>query len=592
MIELNNVCKVYHTAAGDVTALKGVTLTLPDSGLVFLVGKSGSGKTTLLNLLGGLDVPTSGTIAYGEDRKCGYVFQDIGLFPFLRVGENMRLSGASDEECRRCLAVVGMAGFERRRTRTLSGGEQQRVAVARMLARDPSFILADEPTGALDSENARQVFEVLKSLSAERLVVVVTHDRESAERYGDVIYRITDGQVAEERTAVLSGKRHVRHGEIKDHISVGLACRFALRQVKTSKMRSALCCLLLALLMSVLCICVSILSVTPADIAWNYLQENDLRYIELEYLLPNGENGTLDSDVRAYLFSNTDAMLTRITKGEHEENVGIANHPYEFVTVSGDASGAILLRRTGEEAQVGEYAFVFGEMVLVSGTVATENFSPYETDVLPNVIFTPEAWDEAGLGGYLCYGVTLLPENLTKEILEYALDEEGLGLRLSNMGTLITEQGEIVKVAEFINAAYENQVYVRNIAAVFGCVLTVVTFLYTAYFTAHSISENRRAIGILKSLGFRDGKIAVIFVLQALLLLAVAILLTVGLTAGGVYWLNYVAAFADAVPITVFMPQALFAVVPAAVFVVYMAAVLLPLGRIKKVRINDLLRSL
>lgn len=224
MIEVKDLYKTYRPRRGvPVRALGGVSLTLPDTGMVFLLGKSGSGKSTLLNLLGGLDRYDSGDIVVNgtSTRKfrqvhfdsyrntyVGFIFQEYNLLDEFTVGANIALAielqgrRARNEEINAILQEVDLVGYGNRRTNELSGGQKQRVAIARALVKRPDIIMADEPSGALDAATGRAVFDTLKKLSAERLVLVVSHDREFAEAYGDRIIELADGHVIDDRTLV------------------------------------------------------------------------------------------------------------------------------------------------------------------------------------------------------------------------------------------------------------------------------------------------------------------------------------------------------------------------------------------------------
>ncbi len=217
MLETRNLTKIYTPKKGvPVTALGNVSLLFPNSGMVFLLGKSGSGKSTLLNLLGGLDAATGGEIIInGVSSKAfkqsdfdsyrntyvGFIFQEYNVLEEFTVGANIALAlelqgkKATDEEIGRILHEVDLDGYGVRRPNELSGGQKQRVAIARALVKNPEIIMADEPTGALDSATGRQVLETLKKLSREKLVIVVSHDREFAEKYADRIVELADGAV-------------------------------------------------------------------------------------------------------------------------------------------------------------------------------------------------------------------------------------------------------------------------------------------------------------------------------------------------------------------------------------------------------------
>ena len=218
MVELKHVGKTYHSKNGQtVEALSDINLTIGDRGFVFILGKSGSGKSTLLNILGGLDSAASGDVSVDgvsfaafrqadydayRNRYVGFIFQEFNLLSDFDVKGNvalaLRLSGGKDvsEKARQALQKVGLTeNYLSRRIGELSGGEKQRVALARAIVKDSRIILADEPTGNLDSGTGESIWNILKELSKTRLVIAVSHDRESAERYADRIVELADGHL-------------------------------------------------------------------------------------------------------------------------------------------------------------------------------------------------------------------------------------------------------------------------------------------------------------------------------------------------------------------------------------------------------------
>ncbi len=227
MLEIRELTKIYRPKRGvPVTALDHVSLRLPSHGMVFLLGKSGSGKSTLLNLLGGLDRADSGKIlirgASAENFRqehfdsyrntyVGFIFQEYNILDEFTVGANIALAielqgrRATDEQIAQILHEVDLDGYGARRPNELSGGQKQRVAIARALVKQPRIIMADEPTGALDSATGRQILDTLKRLSADRLVIVVSHDREFAERYADRIIELADGRIVADVTYTEQG---------------------------------------------------------------------------------------------------------------------------------------------------------------------------------------------------------------------------------------------------------------------------------------------------------------------------------------------------------------------------------------------------
>ncbi len=217
MLKVVNLTKIYKTKkCADVHALDGVTLQFPEKGMVFLLGKSGSGKSTLLNVCGGLDSPSGGEIIVkGRSSKdfsqsdfdsyrntfIGFIFQEYNILNEFTVEDNialaLELQGKPKDKkaIQALLEEVDLQGYAKRKPNTLSGGQKQRIAIARALIKSPEIIMADEPTGALDSNTGKQVFDTLKKLSEKKLVIVVSHDREFAEQYGDRIIELKDGKV-------------------------------------------------------------------------------------------------------------------------------------------------------------------------------------------------------------------------------------------------------------------------------------------------------------------------------------------------------------------------------------------------------------
>lgn len=217
MIKINDLIKIYYTENGcNTKAIDNISLSLPDTGMVFILGKSGCGKSTLLNLIGGLDKPTAGEIIInGQSSKCfssydydiyrntyiGFIFQDYNLIEDLSVRDNVALAlklqnrKSTTIEVEEALNLVELGDFIDRKPNELSGGQKQRVAIARALIKNPQIILADEPTGSLDSETGKKIFSILKNLSKDRLIIVASHDEESAKKYGSRIINIADGKI-------------------------------------------------------------------------------------------------------------------------------------------------------------------------------------------------------------------------------------------------------------------------------------------------------------------------------------------------------------------------------------------------------------
>ena len=219
MIQIENLVKRYGKSTDALVALDHVSLTLPDTGLVFVLGKSGCGKSTLLNMLGGLDDITEGEIFYDDvaisklgetelniyrNNCIGIIYQNFNLFEKETVFDNIYLAGKKSEKALLGKKIDGLLAdltlSEKKNSliKNLSGGQKQRVAIARALIKDSKVILADEPTGNLDSKNTKMIFDILKKTARDRLVVVVSHDVKSAEAYADRIISLSDGKVVDD----------------------------------------------------------------------------------------------------------------------------------------------------------------------------------------------------------------------------------------------------------------------------------------------------------------------------------------------------------------------------------------------------------
>lgn len=218
VIQLEDVSRIYKMPFGDVVALKNVSLSIEEGNFIAIMGPSGSGKSTLLNMVGSLDVPTSGKLFInGTDVSTltddeltdlrrdtiGFIFQQFNLIPLLTVRENVEypyiLKYRKQDEEGRCDELIRYMGLtenlSHHKPNELSGGQQQRVAIARALVNDPKILLCDEPTGNLDSKTGTQVMELLKSLNDRgKTIIMVTHDTNIAE-YANITINIADGEI-------------------------------------------------------------------------------------------------------------------------------------------------------------------------------------------------------------------------------------------------------------------------------------------------------------------------------------------------------------------------------------------------------------
>ena len=230
MLQIKNISKQYRTGELVQNALNDVSLNFRDNEFVAILGPSGSGKTTLLNIIGGLDRYDSGDLIINgistkkyKDRDwdsyrnhtIGFVFQSYNLIPHQNILSNVELaltiSGISKSErkkrAKEALEKVGLGDQLHKRPNQMSGGQMQRVAIARALVNDPDILLADEPTGALDSETSIQVMDLLNEVAKDRLVIMVTHNPELAEKYANRVVNLADGKITGDTNPLEVGKR-------------------------------------------------------------------------------------------------------------------------------------------------------------------------------------------------------------------------------------------------------------------------------------------------------------------------------------------------------------------------------------------------
>ena len=280
MLQTKNLTKVYKKKHAETVALDNVNIDFGDKGLIFVVGKSGSGKSTLLNLLGGLLRPTDGDVIINgqsgvefsegkldnyRNSAVGFVFQEYNLFENSTVGANVKLAlelqgkNADREVVEEILRKVELCDedgktYYDRRVNMLSGGQRQRVAIARALIKEPEIILADEPTGALDTDTGEEVFNLLKEISKQKLVIVVSHDRHSAQKFGDRVIELADGKIISDSNENYSG---TNNGTVKEkkYTASKFPVKYALvtgvSSLKTNTFR-----LVLSVIISVMCLIV------------------------------------------------------------------------------------------------------------------------------------------------------------------------------------------------------------------------------------------------------------------------------------------------------------------------------------------------
>lgn len=264
MLNLKNIKKTYHTGGFSQHALKDFSLQFRQNEFVAILGPSGSGKTTLLNIIGGLDRYDSGDLIinnkstkkfknidwdFYRNNCVGFIFQNYNLISHISVLENvemgMTLSGVGKKEKRKkakeLLERVGLKQHINKKPNQLSGGQMQRVAIARALANDPDIILADEPTGALDTKISRQIMELIASIAKDKLVIMVTHNKELAEEYATRVVKMQDGEIIEDTNPIAKDESNDKMFQIrKTAMNFLTALNLSFNNIKTKKGRTAL----------------------------------------------------------------------------------------------------------------------------------------------------------------------------------------------------------------------------------------------------------------------------------------------------------------------------------------------------------------
>jgi len=369
MIELKDVRKTYKAKKGKSTkALDGVSLTLGNQGMTFILGKSGSGKSTLLNVLGGLDKYDSGDmIILGKSSKSftqadfdsyrntyvGFIFQEFNILEDYDVYQNIELAlqlqqkEVKKKEINELLEKLELTELKKRKVNELSGGQKQRVAIARALIKQPRIILADEPTGNLDSKTGRQVMDLLKEISKEKLVVIVSHDEEYAKEYGDRIIEIKDGKVVGDSNEVKENKDEKNlYQTIKSHLPLKDSFRLGIGSLKHKKVK-----LVFTILLTVATL--GFLSCTDTLSSYNFstghaklLADKNEQFIQVEknYVPRDAKGKVVDSVIQ---LSMDDSTLKDIQSKVNQE--GYEVYKYYGENSWDDSSSIVEILRIGDE---------------------------------------------------------------------------------------------------------------------------------------------------------------------------------------------------------------------------------------------------
>ena len=593
--------KVYRTKGETVVAVNGVSLSLPEHRFVIILGRSGCGKTTLLNLLGKMDMPTGGMALYNGksiysmpeyNQKVGFVFQEIHLFPFMSAKRNIELAqdyaGVHARPAEDYLRLVGMEEFAAQKVRLLSGGEQQRVAVARMLAAEPQIVLADEPTGALDEDNAETVFRILQEVAKTRLVIAVTHDADSAARYADLLLHMTDGKLtvmrdslstqsggqsaatisaanekadnAEARAASAGGDAQAseRHGKTAkaaanrrlpnkkqkspSHFVQNLQMARAI--ASRSKLKSILYVLMLALLLTALLAAATVLYTDTANVTWHRFKDNGQQWIQIYCSERNyADNSSflqMKEEAVNYINDHTKSFYSGCFVGNSQrEDLGVAFRMSElpFSYTEGGAGEAVLIDTYAAYQGIGvgdvievisvknQHQQEITTYATVAGIVDTSALPAAEAKMFPFIICSMEYMQTQGWS---------LMNNLTP--VNATICADGLShwefSRLIGMGSYVRYMEESAEGLEVATEIERNcSEFTGSFSELRGMLLGVsgamllVIIIFSVYFVRGHIETNQRMLAILQVLGAKQKDFVAMFLLQFGCMLIIALLI-------------------------------------------------------------------
>lgn len=600
-LQLRSLTKVYRTKGETVVAVNGVSLSLPEHGFVIILGRSGCGKTTLLNLLGKMDMPTGGMALYNGksiysmpeyNQKVGFVFQEIHLFPFMSAKRNIELAqdyaGVHARPAEEYLRLVGMEEFAAQKVRLLSGGEQQRVAVARMLAAEPQIVLADEPTGALDEDNAEMVFRILQEVAKTRLVIAVTHDADSAARYADLLLHMTDGKltVMRDSLSTQSGEQSAasantasgqadkaeapaasaggdaqangRHGNTakaaankrlpnkkqKSHSHFVQNLQMARAIASRSKLKSILYVLMLALLLTALLAAATVLYTDTANVTWHRFKGNGQQWIQIYCSERNyADNSSflqMKEEAVNYINDHTKSFYSGCFVGNSQrEDLGIAFRMSElpFSYTEGGAGEAVLIDTYAAYQGIGvgdvievisvknQHQQEITTYATVTGIVNTSALPAAEAKMFPFIICSMEYMQTQGWS---------LMNNLTP--VNATICADGLShwefSRLIGMGSYVRYMEESAEGLEVATEIEQNcSDFIGSFSELRGMLLGVsgamllVIIIFSVYFVRGHIETNQRMLAILQVLGAKQKDFVAMFLLQFGCMLLIALLI-------------------------------------------------------------------
>ncbi len=616
MIEISNVNKKYHSKANEeVVAIDGVNLKFNHNGLVFILGKSGSGKSTFLNILGGLDSANTSKIFINkkklkrfDETTCseyrntyiGFVFQEYNLLDDLNVYDNIALAlQMQNREVNRetvldILKEVDLVGLEDRELDELSGGQKQRVAIARALVKKPEIILADEPTGNLDSETSEQVFELFKRISKDKLIICVSHDAEYAQKYADRIIEISDGKIIrdtnpdvfEDDVQAPEMIRPVLPKKFIYHLSIGNIMNNKLRMIVTS--------VIVAFLMAILTAVYTTLNVSSGvDIdlfkasSMNHLmlKPRNSETIELsasqlsavQTILPNydaklykrmalvQEGQLLSISTLPFINLNADSLLSANTNQLSSSFIDtIKNLPLNFVETSVDSPifASVIGKQASNNSEIVISSYIADLMITSGFTSQSEDlmFDSYQ-DIINKDVVMVVGDKSLNIVGVVINKTPVLDNETIALDTVYSniyvqrgfLSSVNLDSQLMSYGVYITNYASLPDLMHDIkNAGYINLTPIYSdslenftrfeLSLLISVIVPLIGYLalvFLANYISSSIIYRKKQIGILRAMGNFISNIEHVFRLEAIIVGFVIMVLAYFLTPYFVNIMNF-----------------------------------------------------
>lgn len=579
LIELININKIYNQNKVNANhALININLTFPTTGLFFIIGKSGCGKTTLLNIIGGTDFQTTGDLYFGnnlinKNNICdyralyiGHIYQNFNLIDNLTVKENLSLTyniinkSYNQNEVENILSKLEINSYLNTKVKDLSGGEKQRVSIARALIKDAKVILADEPTGSLDTKTAKDIFAILKDLAKDRLVIVISHDIDNANLYADKILTMVDGQINDNITTKNSINILINHNKgLKFKNTIKLA--FSNLSLKITKLIALI--IMSSIVLATISICLSVYTFNPAKLfadefskTTNHIRvmcddESVISYLEDTYKIPftrriNSNYLTIEN---SYLNANyNEPVYLNLLSSKYSYNLNLVG---SMPTKTGD----ILL--TNEMYQNFKmFGYHYKDLSINSSDINYDDLIGLKIPVKISR-FIPEIYAELTISGIILEDIPdIYYPSITLDTLNELTKLDNNQISIDFATCKMLNEDDIANLYNYINDLNSNfyinsslnnliNYEIKPVISFFSSILlpiaiiAIVFVIYLIYsYLNLCINLRKNEIGILKLLGSNDIKIFKIYYITSLFIAILSSLLACIITSISIYYIN------------------------------------------------------